>query len=258
MSKVAVYAAMSVTLCATLALAAVDTIVAAAFSSARPGSTLPEDWAPLGAQSADNRTQYALVEDGGVTVLRAQSKSAASGLSRKLRVDPAEYPLLRWRWKISNTLKTSDIYKKEGDDFPARIYVMFDYPLEKLPFGERMKLRVARALYDPDLPAATLCYVWDGKAPAGTITPSTYTDRVRLVVVESGPGRVGRWVNFERDVHQDFKTAFGEDPPAISALAVATDTDNTGESVTAWYGDISLHKRAVSDNAVSRKPLRSQ
>jgi hypothetical protein len=245
-------------MCATLALAAVDSIVAGAFSSARPGGVLSDGWAPLGADSANKRTQYALVEDDGTTVLRAESNAAASGLSRKLRVDPAEYPLLRWRWKVSNTLKTSDIYKKEGDDFPVRIYVMFEYPLDKLPFGERMKLRLARALYDPDLPAATLCYVWDSKAPAGTITPSTYTDRVRMVVVESGHTRAKRWVNFERDVYRDFKTAFGEDPPAISAIALATDTDNTGESVTAWYGDISLHKRAVSANPADQKPLQSQ
>lgn len=258
MRKGRLCATTAIALYATLALGAVDTIIAGAFSAARPGSALPDGWAPLSPESTKTRTQYALVDDGGATVLRAESNAAASGLSRKLRVDPAEYPLLRWRWKVSNTLKGGDVYKKEGDDYPARIYVMFDYPVAKLPFGERMKLRMARALYDPDLPAATLCYVWDSKAPAGTITPSTYTNRVRMVVVESGPARVNRWVNMERDVYRDFKAAFGEAPPAISAIAVATDTDNTGESVTAWYGDISLHKRAVSGNADAANAGRSQ
>lgn len=256
--KARLCAAAVIALCAALAFAAVDAIMVGAFSAARPGSTLPEGWAPLGLQNIKNRTRYALVNDAGKTVLRAESNAAASGLSRKLHADPAEYPLLRWRWKVSNTLKGGDVYKREGDDYPARVYVMFDYPLEKLPFDERRKLRMARALHDPDLPAATLCYVWDSKAPPGTITPSTYTDRVRMVVVESGAARVKRWVDVERDVYQDFRMAFGEDPPPISAIAVASDTDNTGEAVTAWYGDISLHKRAVSAGTPRQKPAGSQ
>jgi hypothetical protein len=258
MHKALLCAAPAFALCAAMAFAAVDAIMVGAFSAARSGSSLPDGWAPLGAQNARNRTQYALVDDDGTTVLRAESNAAASGLSRKLRADPAEHPLLRWRWKVSNTLKGGDVYRKEGDDYPARIYVMFDYPVEKLPLGERMKLRMARALHDPDLPAATLCYVWDSKAPPGTITPSTYTDRVRMVVVESGAARVKRWVDMERDVYRDFRAAFGEDPPMISAIAVATDTDNTGETVTAWYGDISLHKRAVSTSPPRQKPADGQ
>ena len=258
MHKARLCAAAVIALCATLAFAAANTIMIGAFSAARPGSAFPEGWAPLGLQNVRNRTRYALVNDDGKTVLRAESNAAASGLSRKLHADPAEYPLLRWRWKVSNTLKGGDVYKKEGDDYPARIYVMFDYPIEKLPFDERRKLRMARALHDPDLPAATLCYVWDSKAPPGTITPSTYTDRVRMVVVESGPARVKRWVDVERDVYRDFRAAFGEAPPAISAIAVATDTDNTGETVTAWYGDISLHKRAVSASPPRHKPADGQ
>lgn len=192
-----------------------------------------------------NPTHYALVNDDGTTVLRAASTAAASALIHPVRVNPADYPLLRWRWKISTILKNSDIRSKKGDDYPARVYVMFDYPLEKLSFAERMKLRVARALHDPNLPAATLCYVWDGKAPAGTMVASSYTDRVRVVVVESGASRVNQWLAIERDVAADFKAAFGSDAPAVTAVAIASDTDNTGESVIAHYGDISFNKHGV-------------
>jgi len=214
----------------------------------QPGAALPVAWRPLGVSSAKNATRYALVSDGdsGVTVMRAESSAAASGISRAMTVNPAEFPLLRWRWKISNVLKSSDIHSKEGDDYPARVYVMFDYPLEKLPFVERTKFRMARALHDPNLPAATLCYVWDGKAPAGHIVTSSYTSRVRMVVVESGASRVNQWLTVERDIAADFKAAFGEDAPPVNAVAIATDTDNTGESVTAHYGDISFYKHKLT------------
>lgn len=216
----------------------------AAFSAAPPGAALPAPWTRTPIRGVDRATGYALVNDAGTTVLRADAQSAASAVVHKL---PAPIPaaLLQWRWKVSGVLKTSNPATKQGDDYAARVYVMFDYPLEKLRFGDRMRVRLARAFFDPEVPAAALCYVWDARLPAGTVLASPYTDRVRIVVVASGAEQAGRWQTVERDVRADFRRAFGEEPPAVSAVAVATDTDNTGEKATAWYGDIVLKKRAV-------------
>jgi len=233
-------------LTAASALAIEDSMVAGAFSAARPGAAMPAGWVSLEAANIKVRTRYTLVDDNGVTVLRADSQSGASGLSRSVRIDPAEMPWLRWRWKISNIIDQADLRTRQGDDFPARVYVMFDYPLEKLPFLERNKLRLARALFDPNLPAATLCYVWDGKAPAGTMVPSAYTGRVKVIVVESGAARARQWVDVERNIARDFRAAFGEEAPSVSAVAVATDTDNTGTTATAFFGDISFNKHRVT------------
>lgn len=240
--RVVVLAAL---LAAGAASAVEDRITAAAFSAAKPGSAPPAGWSLRVSPNIKAHTRYTLVDDGGSTVLRADSAAAAAGLTRALDINPADFPLLRWRWKISNLIDKADLRSKEGDDFPARLYVTFDYPLEKLPFFERSKLRLARALFDPQLPAATLCYVWDGKFPAGTIVPSAYTDRVRLVVAESGAARVGRWVAMERDIAADFRAAFGEDPPPVNGIVVATDTDNTGAKATAYFGDIFFYKHHV-------------
>lgn len=231
--------------CAGIAVAAENRITAAAFSTLQPGNALPGDWMPLSASDTVPRTRYTLVDDGGTTVVRAESRAAASGLSKTLRVNPAQFPWLRWRWKIDNLIADADLRSKEGDDFPARLYVMFDYPLEKLPFFERTKLRLARALFDPDLPAATLCYVWDNRSPVGSMAPSAYSDRVRLIVVASGAAHVGRWVDFERNVAADFRAAFGEGAPPVKAIAIATDTDNTGSFATARFGDIYFYNQPV-------------
>lgn len=230
----------------TTAYAVEDRVIAAAFSAARPGTAFPVGWAPLAAANIKVHTRYTLVDDNGTTVLRADSERGASGLSRPLHVNPLELPWLRWRWKINNLIESADLRTKDGDDFPARVYVMFDYPLERLPFLERNKLRMARAFFDPNLPAATLCYVWDGKAAAETIAPSAYTDRVKVIVVESGARRVGKWVDVERNIARDFRAAFGEDAPPVSAIAVATDSDNTGTFATAFFGDISFNKHQVT------------
>ncbi len=236
---------------ASSAWAAVDLLPVAAFSALRPGTALPADWTPITSANISTATRYTLVDDGGVTVVRADSSASASGLSRQLRVNPAELPWLRWRWKISNVIAQADLRTKEGDDFAARLYVMFDYPLEKLPFFERNKLRLARALFDPKLPAAALCYVWDSRAPAGTVASSAYTDRVRLIVVESGSARVGQWVNFERNIARDFRAAFGDEAPPVSGVAIMADTDNTGASVTSHFGDISFDKQKVAGSSAN-------
>jgi hypothetical protein len=228
---------------AGLAYGAAQVLPVAAFSVNAPGAPLPPEWMPYGFEKITNRTSYALVRDGPRTVLRAEANSSASGLVRKLNADPAVYPLLRWSWKVSDVVKKANLYRKDSDDFSARIYVMFDYPLEKLSFAERAKIKLTKLIYGEELPLATLCYVWDARAPVGTMAPSAYSDRVRIVVVESGADRTNQWVDIERDLRRDFLAAFGEAPPAITAIAVATDTDNTGAAVTAWFGDITMHKQ---------------
>lgn len=241
--------ALTALIAAGAAWATDDRIIAAAFSAMRPGNALPAGWAPAEVPNIKMLTRYNLVDDEGITVIRADSESGAAGLSRTLRVDPVEFPWLRWRWKINNTIEKADLRTKAGDDFPARLYVMFDYPLDKLPFAERLQLRLARALFDPHLPAATLCYVWDGKATVETIAPSAYTDRVKLIVVESGATRLRQWVDMERNIAHDFRAAFGEDPPPVSGIAIATDTDNTGAVATSFFGDIVFYKQIDTKNS---------
>ncbi|MEO8165601.1 MAG: DUF3047 domain-containing protein, partial [Betaproteobacteria bacterium] len=106
------------------------------------------------------------------------------------------------------------------------------------------KVYLARKRYGQDVPTAALCYVWDARAPVGTSVWSPYTDRVRVIVVESGTANLNRWREVQRDLVADFRAAFGEEPPPIAGIAVASDTDNTGESVTAMFGDIRLGSKS--------------
>lgn len=241
--------------CALIGLLAQGSTVAAEreapdvapFSTATAGGSLPAGWITTDIKGAPRRTNYSLVGEDGSTVLRADADSSASAVVHKVRTPVAGHPMLHWRWKVNRVLASSNPTSREGDDYAARVYVMFDYPLERLPLRERLLIRAARAFHDPDVPAAALCYVWDSRLPPGTVLASPYTPRVRIIVVDSGARHAGEWRTVERDVADDFRRAFGEDLPAISAIAVATDTDNTREQVTAWYGDIVLRKRIVTD-----------
>jgi hypothetical protein len=154
---------------------------------------------------------------------------------------------VRWSWKASNIIKSGDLYRKDADDYPARLYVMFEYPMTRLSIVERSLAPLARLVYGDEVPLATLCYIWDGKAPPATVAPSAYTGRVQIIVVQSASGRVNEceWVTFERNVIADFRAAFGEAPRRITGVSVAADTDNTGESVTTQLGYISFNKHGV-------------
>ncbi|MBI1891429.1 MAG: DUF3047 domain-containing protein [Burkholderiales bacterium] len=208
-----------------------------AFSKMSPGSAI-RGWTVLKPAPKAADTRYSLATESGTTVLKAEADQAMSGLTYPVRVDIRQYPLLRWRWKIAAPLKTADMTQKAGDDYAARIYVMFDYPLEKLPFGTRAKFRLAETFYGQKIPTAAINYIWDNKHPVGTIQPNTYTDRARMIVLQSGTVQAGLWVTETRDLAADFRAAFGEEAPDVVAVALATDTDNTGESAVAWYGDI--------------------
>jgi Protein of unknown function (DUF3047) len=216
---------------------AAEAPVIAPFSSAAPGAPLPAPWKLTTIPGIGKHTRYALVRDRDTVVLRADAEASMAGVAHPLKLDARAHSVIEWRWKILNLLKNSDITTKKGDDFPARVYVLFDYDIRKLPFPVRARTRLAR-LFGADVPLAALCYVWDGKAAVGTSVWSAYTDRVRVIVAESGAANLGKWVTIRRDVAADFRAAFGEEPPEISGVVLATDTDNTGESATAFYGDI--------------------
>lgn len=208
------------------------------FSSATPGGELPQPWKLVTVPKIQKHTRYSLVRDAETIVLLADADASMASVLHAVSFDPRQYPIIEWRWKITGLLRKADMTTKAGDDFPARIYVLFDYDIAKLPFSQRVKFRLARALYGGDIPLAALCYVWDGKSARDTSAWSVYTDRVRLIVAESGAANVGRWVDMRRNVAEDFRAAFGEEPPPVSGIVIATDTDNTGESVAAYYGDI--------------------
>ncbi|MFB3884082.1 MAG: DUF3047 domain-containing protein [Thermodesulfobacteriota bacterium] len=212
------------------------------FSAEPVGNVLPFQWKPLTFKKIEKHTVYTLVKDGDTVVIKAEAEASASGLTREIRIDPKEYPVVQWRWKVNNILKKGDVTRKEGDDYPARIYITFEYDASKLRFFEKIKYEAARLLYGQYPPLGAINYIWESRAPKGTMVPNPYTDRVMMIVVESGDEKLNQWVNEERNVYEDYKKAFGKEPPAISGVAIMTDTDNTGENAIAYYGDVFFKK----------------
>ena len=214
------------------------------FSAASPGGAPPPGWREA-LLPKKKPPEFALVSDQGVTVLRVRSSAAAGTLAYPLRVEAAAHPVLKWRWKIDRVVGKADLAVKSGDDFAARVYVFFAVPDDDLPLSARMTLKIAKLILGEDLPSAGICYVWDNRHAIGTSLWNPYWYRIRTVVLESGNGRAGQWTDERRDLEADFVAAFGKrgPMPAMTGIAVGNDTDQTGEAVTAWFGDFRLEER---------------
>ena len=176
-------------------------------------------------------------------MLRIASRAAAGSVMHRLAADASVPPVLAWRWKVDRVVGAADLSRKEGDDYAARVYVTFDVPDSSLSFADRARIRLAKLLHGAEVPTAAICYVWDNRHPIGTSAWNAYTSRVRMVVLRSGAEGAGRWARERRDVASDFEAAFGMPAPAVTGIAVSADTDQTGEAVTAWFGDLGFEAR---------------
>ncbi len=195
---------------------------------------LPQQKAPF--------TRFSRIELDGQPVLRVQADASYGYLVHAWPIGTAGR-WLSWRWRVDEFNALADLRTRDGDDAALKVCVMFDLPLQAVPFTERQLLRLARARSGEALPAATLCYVWDERLPGGTLLDNPYSRRVRWIVLRGAGSDVSIWHGERRDVQADFQRAFGDESrsvPAITAIAVGADADNTRGRSLAYLSGLRL------------------
>lgn len=171
----------------------------------------------------NQKTRYKLTKSPNGIVLSAQSKASASTFYKDLSVDLNVTPCLNWSWKVENALEGLSEKTKAGDDFAARVYVVFSG---------------GAAFWN----TRALNYVWSGNNPIGTSWPNAYTKNSVNLVLESGQTRAGQWVKESRNVLKDVQRLINQDLDKADGVAVMTDTDNSQSKATAYFGDIYFSK----------------
>lgn len=214
------------------------------FSSAN-GAVPPAPWRVVGLPKATKPlTRFDMVPLDGRQVLRVQTDHSYANLVHDLP-DLAATPgmKLRWRWRLDQPLRGTDLRQRTGDDTPLKVCALFNMSLEQLGFVERNLMRVARLTSGENLPAATLCYVWDARLTAGTLLDNAFTPRMRMIVADSGELHLGQWIAHSQDLAADFQRAFGKESatvPPLQALLVGGDSDNTGGQSLGYVGDVTF------------------
>jgi len=215
-------------------------VEAARFSAGHPGGAPPGAWNRFVVSPFRTKSEYRLVESGPGVVLEGRADGSASGFYRRIRIDPVRHPVLEWRWRVLQPPAHTDPRVPSHDDSPARVIVAFHGDIARLDIGERFALSLYKALTGERMPYAIIMYTWSGDAPVGTITPNLSTGKIQTIVVERGG--IGKWQELRRNVLEDYRRAFGEEPWDIVAVGVMTDASNTREKALAQYGDISFRR----------------
>lgn len=166
-------------------------------------------------------SRYQLAQVDGRTVLKGMAKKSASGLFRKKRVDLTQTPFLNWSWRVDKPHSPLDERSKQGDDYAARVYIVVD---GGVLFWKTIALN----------------YVWSSSQPAGNYWASSYAGKnVMLLALRSNKQHLPSvWYREKRNVYKDFKRLFNKEITAVDAVAIMTDSDNSGGDVLACYGDI--------------------
>lgn len=186
------------------------------------------------------RTAFRAAEHDGRRSVQARAEASASMLRQRLQIAPEQLGRLEFAWQVANLIEGADMTQRDQEDAPVRLVLAFDGDRSRFSARDALLNELTRSLTGEEMPYAVLMYVWSNDQPPGTVIVNPRTDRIRKIVVESGPARLRQWLHYSRDVRADFERAFGEAPQTLQSIGIMTDTDNTRGQTQAWYGTIAL------------------
>lgn len=183
-------------------------------------------------------SDYVPTRHAGRPALAASSKKGDSLVRLPVAIDGPRLGQLRFSWFVYKLNRQADLADRHKDDAVARVILQFGGDRSTFSGRDNMLSDLMQTLTGEPLPFATLMYVWDHRYPVGTVIPHARSERIKTMVIESGDARLGRWVDFDRDISADFQQAFGHPPASFQGVALMTDSNNTKQPASAWYGPL--------------------
>ena len=219
-----------------LAVGGLLAALGAGLAVAQSSSVVVEDWAraPLGSHGVppgwqgqkwgSPRYDFTVVKDGKGQALKLTSDNDSSSISKEIKVDIKQYPILEWQWKVLALPPRGNARKGETDDEAAQLYVVFP----RFPTAVRSRI---------------IGYIWDSTEPAGQTFGSAKVGTVTFIVVRSGDAELGRWITETRNVYEDYKRIYREEPgESVGAVTLSINSQNTGSRAEAAFGEILFKK----------------
>jgi hypothetical protein len=199
-----------------------------------------ENWRIVHFPKVPKHTAYTVETKGVESFLKAESKASASALVYKQEFNVYQYSRARWKWKVDNLYQNASPDKKSGDDYPIRVYINFKYDPETADALDKVKYGLAKKLFGEYPPHSSLTYVWANSEGQKPIVTNPYTDRAKVIALEKGNKNTGIWQYGEANILQDYKRAFGVDPPAVASISIMNDSDDTGQASVSYVDFIEV------------------
>jgi hypothetical protein len=199
-----------------------------------------DNWRALHFPKVSKHSTYEVEPNGEKNILKTESDASASALVHKREFNVYDYPSVRWRWRVNNVYNNVDPEKKSGDDYPIRVYIIFKYNPETAGAMDRAKYGLARKLYGEYPPHSSLNYVWANSTNQKAVIANPYTDKAKLIALKRGNKDVGAWRNEEINILEDYRVAFGIDPPAVASIAIMNDSDDSGQKSVSYLDFIEV------------------
>lgn len=203
-------------LAATLARAD-DRLVIADFSQGVDAKGIPQGWQ---LKEKSGKADFSVVKEGDLSVLWLRSADTSFSIQKELKVNLKQYPVLSWKWKVTRLPKGGDFRETRTDDQAAQLFLAFTK-------------------------TKSIVYIWDTTAPEGlmseAIAPPLMT--IKLVVVRSGPAELGKWVTETRNIFEDYRKLYGEEPPPVKAMRLQINSQHTGTSAESCFADVIFKKK---------------
>jgi len=200
-------------------------------------------WEGVKFEKIDRTSSYTPSSSG----LILESNDAASALRLKGRYDPKLYPIIEVEWKASVCEMKGDATQKSGDDAPLRLYVAWEYDPSQSDWLEKMLYGVLKLFYGEYPPKAVLNYIMSSQAMKMQSFVSPYTDKVKIIPLDSCEKSLGEWKKHQIDVMKDYQTMFGKAPSGQATLGLMTDSDNTHGRTLAAIGSILIRSGMIKE-----------
>jgi hypothetical protein len=201
-----------------------------------------ENWAPYTFPKIKEHSTYSILREGDHSYLKAESSASASGIVYRDKFDVYRYPGAKWRWWVSNVYERGNARTKSGDDYPLRIYIAFEYRPEEAGFYQKARYEAAKLIYGQYPPHSAINYIWASREDEAGILTNPYAEEVKMIVLEKGNRYVRQWRDEEVNILEDYRKAFGADPPRMATIVIMNDSDNTGEKSTSYLDYIEIFR----------------
>jgi hypothetical protein len=202
-----------------------------------------ENWRPVSFPRIGKHTRYTIESRGDERYLRAESNASASALVYRGIFNVNDYPKMKWRWRVSNVYQKGDVRTKAGDDYPLRIYILFQYDPAGASAFDRLRYAVAKGLYGEYPPHSALNYIWANREQEkGLTAPNPYAENARMIALQGGAALSGQWIEEQVHIVEDYRRVFASDPPPIASVGIMSDSDNTGEQAVSHVKFIEIFR----------------